>query len=178
MMHVKKWKHRPAQPSKKLLKITLEVPSQLVALSNMPVVEEKLRGNFKIVSYQESPIMSAYLVAIVVGLFDYVDDHTPDGIKVRVYCQIRKANQGKFALDVVVKTLGLYKDTWMAFGRNTRDLDSIWEETDEITTLHEFQYQKSIQWLETTSQSMAMALGGSRDGVRILVIALEVADSK
>ncbi|KAI3790496.1 hypothetical protein L2E82_03582 [Cichorium intybus] len=46
----------------------------------------------------------------VVGLFDYVEDHTPDGIKVRVYCQVGKENQGKFALDVAVKTLGLYKD--------------------------------------------------------------------
>lgn len=60
-------------------KITLEVPSELVALSNMPVVEEKVSGNLKIVQYQESPIMSTYLVAVVVGLFDYVEDHTPDG---------------------------------------------------------------------------------------------------
>lgn len=45
----------------------------------MPVMEEKVNGNLKIVSYQESPIMSTYLVAIVVGLFDYVEDHTSDG---------------------------------------------------------------------------------------------------
>ncbi|XP_023733953.1 aminopeptidase M1 [Lactuca sativa] len=95
---------------KATFKITLEVPSELVALSNMPVLDEKVEGNIKIVQYQESPIMSTYLVAAVVGLFDYVEDQTPDGIKVRVYCQVGKANQGKFALDVAVKTLGLYKD--------------------------------------------------------------------
>lgn len=61
-------------------KITLEVPSELIALSNMPVVEEKVNGNLKTVYYQESPIMSTYLVAVVVGLFDYVEDHTSDGI--------------------------------------------------------------------------------------------------
>lgn len=61
-------------------KITLEVPSELVALSNMPVLEEKVNGNLKTVSYQESPIMSTYLVAVVVGLFDFVEDQTPDGI--------------------------------------------------------------------------------------------------
>ena len=65
-------------------KITLEVPSDLVALSNMPVVDEKVNGNVKVVSYQESPIMSTYLVAIVVGLFDYVEDHTSDG-KIHFY---------------------------------------------------------------------------------------------
>lgn len=32
------------------------------------------------------------------------------GIKVRVYCQVGKANQGRFALDVAVKTLELYKE--------------------------------------------------------------------
>ncbi|KAL9313154.1 hypothetical protein ACSQ67_018606 [Phaseolus vulgaris] len=94
---------------KATFKITLDVPSELVALSNMPVVEEITNGNLKTVSYQESPIMSTYLVAVVVGLFDYVEDHTSDGVKVRVYCQVGKANQGKFALDVAVKTLDLYK---------------------------------------------------------------------
>ncbi|XVE53865.1 hypothetical protein DITRI_Ditri03aG0036000 [Diplodiscus trichospermus] len=99
------------EPScKATFKITLDVPSELVALSNMPVLEEKVNGPLKTVSYQESPIMSTYLVAVVVGLFDYVEDHTPDGIKVRVYCQFGKANQGKFALNVAVRTLELYKD--------------------------------------------------------------------
>ncbi|KAG8657217.1 aminopeptidase M1 isoform X2 [Manihot esculenta] len=95
---------------KAIFKITLDVPSELVALSNMPVVEEKVDGPLKTVSYQETPIMSTYLVAIVVGLLDYVEDHTSDGIKVRVYCQIGKANQGNFALNVAVKTLELYKE--------------------------------------------------------------------
>ncbi|XP_004245070.1 aminopeptidase M1 [Solanum lycopersicum] len=95
---------------KATFKITLEVPSELVALSNMPAEEEKVTGNLKTVHYQESPIMSTYLVAIVVGLFDYVEDQTSDGIPVRVYCQVGKANQGNFALHVAVKTLPLFKE--------------------------------------------------------------------
>ncbi|EXB57658.1 Puromycin-sensitive aminopeptidase [Morus notabilis] len=95
---------------KATFKITLDVPSDLASLSNMPAIEEKVDGHLKTVSYQESPIMSTYLVAIVVGLFDYVEDHTSDGIKVRVYGQVGKANQGKFALHVAVKTLELYKE--------------------------------------------------------------------
>ncbi|GJR49578.1 reverse transcriptase domain-containing protein [Tanacetum coccineum] len=81
---------------KAIFKITLEVPSQLVAFSNMPVVEEKLNGNLKIVSYQESPIMSTYLVDVVVGLFDYVEDHTPDGAK-------QAFEQKTWDLDIEVK---------------------------------------------------------------------------
>nr|POE71728.1 aminopeptidase m1 [Quercus suber] len=95
---------------KATFKITLDVPSELVALSNMPIIEEKVVGDLKTVSYQESPIMSTYLVAIVVGLFDYVEHLTSDGVKVRVYCQVGKVNQGKFALDVAVRTLELYKE--------------------------------------------------------------------
>ena len=68
--------HRVLQAT---FKITLDVPSQLVALSNMPIIEEKVHGDLKIVSYQESPIMSTYLVGIVVGLFDYVEHLTSDG---------------------------------------------------------------------------------------------------
>ena len=64
-----------------MFKITLDVPSQLVALSNMPIIEEKVDGDLKTISYQESPIMSTYLVAIVVGLFDYVEHLTSDGKK-------------------------------------------------------------------------------------------------
>lgn len=94
---------------KATFRITLEVPTELVALSNMPIVEEKRDGIIKTVHYEESPIMSTYLVAVVIGLFDYVEDHTSDGIKVRVYCQVGKENQGKFALDVAVKTLDFYK---------------------------------------------------------------------
>ncbi|KAL0000750.1 hypothetical protein SO802_014531 [Lithocarpus litseifolius] len=95
---------------KAMFKITLDVPSKLVALSNMPIIEEKIDGDLKTVSYQESPIMSTYLVAIVVGLFDYVEHLTSDGVKVRVYCQVGKLNQGRFALDVAVRTLELYRE--------------------------------------------------------------------
>ncbi|GJV27581.1 hypothetical protein Tco_1384029 [Tanacetum coccineum] len=83
--------------------------------------------------------------------------------------------------DKQIPSVGVFDEcifsAWIAFGGNTRDLDSIWEETDEVTTLHEFQYQKIIQWLETASQSMATVSGGSSDNVRILVTS-EVVDSK
>ncbi|KAM3257090.1 hypothetical protein ACQJBY_049440 [Aegilops geniculata] len=91
-------------------KLTLEVPSELVALSNMPVGNATFAGPIKTVRYLESPPMSTYLVAIVVGLFEYVEGMTTKGTRVCVYTQIGKSNQGKFALDVGVKSLNLYKD--------------------------------------------------------------------
>jgi len=95
---------------KAVFKITLEVPSETVALSNMPVTEEKVNGPTKTVYFQESPIMSTYLVAVIVGIFDYVEDFTTDGTRVRVYTQVGKSAQGKFALEVALKTLVLFKE--------------------------------------------------------------------
>jgi len=56
------------------------LPLELIALSNMPIIDEKLTGNVKTVYFDESPLMSTYLVAVVIGLFDYVEDTTADGV--------------------------------------------------------------------------------------------------
>ena len=48
--------------------VTLVVPDHLVALSNTPVAEEKPAGSgLKTVRFAESPIMSTYLLAFIVG---------------------------------------------------------------------------------------------------------------
>ncbi|KAG6479739.1 hypothetical protein ZIOFF_063211 [Zingiber officinale] len=89
--------------------IKLEVPSKLVALSNMPVISENDNGIVKTIYFQESPIMSTYLVAFVVGSLDYIETYSSDGLKIRVYTRIGKSNQGKFALDLTTKTLDFLK---------------------------------------------------------------------
>ncbi|KAI4312734.1 hypothetical protein MLD38_037532 [Melastoma candidum] len=91
-------------------KITLDVPSELTALSNMPVLEEKVGQTRKTVHFEESPLMSTYLVAVVVGLFDFIEDTTADGLKVRVYCPPGKSGQGKFSLEIAVKAIDLYTE--------------------------------------------------------------------
>ncbi|KAK9228803.1 hypothetical protein WN944_021759 [Citrus x changshan-huyou] len=95
---------------KATFKITLDIPSELTALSNMPILDEKLNGNLKTVYFEESPVMSTYLVAFVVGLFDHIEDTTTNGVKVRVYCPVGKSSEGKHALDVAIKSLGIYTE--------------------------------------------------------------------
>ncbi|KAJ8317302.1 hypothetical protein KUTeg_005206 [Tegillarca granosa] len=93
--------------------VTLVVPKNRVALSNMPVKSEKdldTDAQWKVVSYEQTPIMSTYLLAFVVGEYDYVEAFDKDGVKVRVYTPVGKKEQGQFALDVAVKTLPFYKD--------------------------------------------------------------------
>ncbi|GLH04429.1 Aminopeptidase [Gryllus bimaculatus] len=93
--------------------ISLVAEAYLVALSNMPVVsQDPVADNpgMKLVKFDTTPIMSTYLVAVVVGEYDYVEDHSSDGVVVRVYTPIGKKEQGRFALEVATKVLPYYKE--------------------------------------------------------------------
>ncbi|CAG2104297.1 unnamed protein product [Medioppia subpectinata] len=93
--------------------ITLVVPTNRVALSNMNVTSESVLKDdpsLKEVKYATTPVMSTYLVAFVVGEYDYVEGKSEDGVDVRVYTPLGKKDQGLFALEVAVKTLPYYKD--------------------------------------------------------------------
>ncbi|CAK9301296.1 unnamed protein product [Gordionus sp. m RMFG-2023] len=92
--------------------ITLVAPKDFVALSNMPVEKEvqDKDAHEKTVKFQCTPIMSTYIVAFVVGEFDYVEDKTKDGKPCRVYTPVGKKEQGRFALEVTVKSLEFYEE--------------------------------------------------------------------
>lgn len=90
--------------------ITLEVPADRVALSNMPVREEILNNVKKIIHFDTTPVMSTYLVAVVVGEYDYVERKSRDGVLVRVYTPVGKSKQGLFALEVAARVLPYYKE--------------------------------------------------------------------
>ena len=51
-------------------------------------------------TYARTPVMSTYLVAFVVGEFDYVEGKDSDGVLIRVYTPKGKTIQGQFALEV------------------------------------------------------------------------------
>lgn len=88
--------------------ITLIVPKDRVALSNMPLIDEKEKDKLRVLKFDRTPIMSTYLVAVVVGEFDYVEGKSKDGVLVRVYTPLGKNEQGKFALDVAIDVLHYY----------------------------------------------------------------------
>ena len=56
------------------------------------------------VKFATTPIMSTYLVAFVIGEYDFVEGQSSDGVLVRVYTPLGKAEQGKFALEVRLQT--------------------------------------------------------------------------
>ncbi|XP_014206049.1 puromycin-sensitive aminopeptidase [Copidosoma floridanum] len=87
--------------------ITLVVPKDLLALSNMPVKSSTpVASSNKICHvFDTTPIMSTYLVAMIVGEFDYIQEYDSDGVCVRVYTPKGKTEQGVFALHVASKVL-------------------------------------------------------------------------
>lgn len=93
--------------------IVLIVPKDRTALSNMPVISDTIAASdasLRTVTFDTTPIMSTYLVAVVVGEYDYVEDTSSDGVTVRVYTPVGKKEQGRFALDVATKVLPYYND--------------------------------------------------------------------
>ncbi|CAF1583316.1 unnamed protein product [Didymodactylos carnosus] len=54
--------------------------------------------------------MSTYLVAYVIGEYDYVEQTDPNGVLVRVYTPIGKKEQGLFALETTSRILPFYAD--------------------------------------------------------------------
>jgi aminopeptidase N len=68
----------------------------------MPAIETVTDGatKTKTVKFDRTPIMSTYLLAFLVGEFDYVESRTRDGVTMRVFTPIGQSEKGKFALDV------------------------------------------------------------------------------
>ncbi|XP_017757127.1 PREDICTED: puromycin-sensitive aminopeptidase isoform X2 [Eufriesea mexicana] len=89
--------------------ITVVVPVGLTVLSNMtPEVTNEAYGT-KSVMFHETPLMSTYLLAIVVGKFEYIEAQL-DNSYVRVYTRESKKEQGEFALEVATKVLAYYNN--------------------------------------------------------------------
>lgn len=96
--------------------VSIEVPNDLVALSNMPEKETKKGGGErKVVSFERTPVMSTYLLAWAFGDFEHVEgktDRTYEGkhLPVRVYTTKGLKEQGNFALANATKTIDYFSE--------------------------------------------------------------------
>ena len=96
-------------PLKATFDVTLVIPSEVVAISNMPIANEtEARPGYKAVRFEETPIMSTYLLAFVVGDLRSVGRHADDGTLIRVWATRGNEEQGHFALDTSIKMLAYF----------------------------------------------------------------------
>ena len=97
----------PAMKAK--FRLSLVVSSDLEAVSNtLPVSESARPGGLRCVTFGETPVMSTYLLAFVVGDLRSIEQRAPCGTLVRVWGTPGKERQGQFALDLSVKLLDYF----------------------------------------------------------------------
>ena len=91
--------------------ITLTVPQELEAISNTePVSITDTDGGRKIVHYAQTPVMSTYLLAFIVGDLACVQDRTRDGVLMRVWATRGNEDKGQYALETSMALLDYFHD--------------------------------------------------------------------
>lgn len=121
----------------------IEIPSDQVALSNMPVKETRpSKDGWNIVSFETSPVMSTYLLAWAVGDFEYIEaftDRKYNGkqIPVRVYTTRGLKEQGQWALQHAPKIIDFFSEIF--------DIDYPLPKSDLIA-VHEFTHGAMENW--------------------------------
>ena len=96
---------------KAVFDVTLVVPSDLTAISNMPVASEtEARPGVRAVRYDKTPIVSTYLLAFIVGDLDSIEHRDAGGTLHRVWTTRGKVEQGRFALETSVRLLEYLND--------------------------------------------------------------------
>lgn len=97
--------------AKAVFEVHLVVPNDRTAISNtMPVVTREHSAGYSIVSFSPTPKMSTYLLAFIVGDFEYIEARTKRDVLVRVFTVPGKKEQGRFALECAVRTLDFYEE--------------------------------------------------------------------
>ncbi len=98
------------EPSKKsTFNLSLKIPSNLKAISNMPILKEEKSENKIIITFQQSPIMSTYLLYFGIGELEFLED-TYKKVKLRIVTTPGKSKDGKFALDLTKKFLKYFEE--------------------------------------------------------------------
>ena len=98
----------PAQ--KAVFRVSLVVPKGKTAISNtLPVSAREHESGFEVIEFSPTPRMSTYLLAFIVGDFEYLEKKSRGWRLVRVFTVPGKKHQAKFALDCAEKILKFYE---------------------------------------------------------------------
>ena len=95
--------------AKAIFDVTLIIPKGQRAISNTHETSAREHSSgFEIVEFAPTPKMSTYLLAFIVGRFEYVERKTKEGVLVRVFVTPGKKKQAMFALDVAVRSMSFF----------------------------------------------------------------------
>ncbi|MBX9691386.1 MAG: ERAP1-like C-terminal domain-containing protein, partial [Cyanobacteria bacterium] len=93
-------------------RMTVAVAPDMVAISNGAVKSEKVdeKLNKRLFTFEDTPVMSTYLVALIVGPFEATEVKEVNGVKIRVWATRGKGVQGAFSLGVAAKILPFFEN--------------------------------------------------------------------
>ncbi len=96
---------------KATFELTLVVPAELTAVSNMPAVSEtQARPGVKSITYAETPVMSTYLLAFIIGELTHIEQVGDNGTLIRVFTTHGREEQAQFALETATRLLKYFND--------------------------------------------------------------------
>jgi puromycin-sensitive aminopeptidase len=91
---------------KATFQLSLHVPDGWAAVSNTPIAEDaKLRGGGRLVRFAETPRMSTYLLAFVLGPLASLEGKSRTGTRVGVWALPDRIQHGRWALDEASRIL-------------------------------------------------------------------------
>jgi puromycin-sensitive aminopeptidase len=95
---------------KAVFSVTLDVASDVVAISNGEEISREQRGDRTVVRFADTIPMSTYLVAWVVGPLEISPSRDANGVEVRVVHVPGKGHLAEFALDVGAFAISFFSD--------------------------------------------------------------------
>ncbi len=111
------------EPSHKaVFQVSLVIPKHLTAISNTIELPESSatpqgvdhKPGYKVINFAPTPKMSTYLLAYIIGDFEYIETKTKakgqNGVTIRIFTTPGKKHQAKFALEVAKKSLEFLND--------------------------------------------------------------------
>ncbi|XP_048750155.2 aminopeptidase N-like [Ostrea edulis] len=95
---------------KAAFQLTLTHQEEYEAISNTPRKSERLANGWKTVEFHATPVMSTYLLAIVISDFTHREMVLDNGYNIRVWSQPDKIKQTEYAIDMVMKCYNFFTE--------------------------------------------------------------------
>ncbi|XP_042901287.1 glutamyl aminopeptidase [Parasteatoda tepidariorum] len=137
------------------------------AISNMPVaLEMGLENNRKLTKFEKTPLMSTYLLCIIVCDFQYKETLTDNGIKIRAYASQDTVDKIEAALNWTSKIL-TYFENYLNVSYPLKKLD--------IISLPEFDANGMENWGLITYKEQSLLVDNTSSMTHKLKVAILVA---
>ncbi len=95
--------------AKATFRLSVDAPSELTAVSNTSIADvARVDEETTYITFEDTPTMSTYLLALVVGELDYTEGQTQGGTTVRVYTTPGQTDYTDFALRTATAALDFY----------------------------------------------------------------------